>query len=80
MGHDKAKTTKHPTQKPVPLFSWLIRTYTNPGDLVLDNCGGSGTTAISCIQEGRDYILIEQEDEYYQYSIERVESELLQTA
>lgn len=66
----------HPTQKPVRFFSWLIRTYTNPGDLVLDNCMGSGTTAIACIREGRNYIGFEKDDRYYKKSIERIEKEL----
>jgi len=50
----------HPTQKPVALFEYLIRTYTNEGDLVMDNCAGSGTTAIACINTGRDYILMDR--------------------
>ncbi len=54
----------HPTQKPVALFEYLIKTYTNEGDLVLDNCAGSGTTAIACINTKRNFILIEKEQEY----------------
>lgn len=54
----------HPTQKPVALFEYLIKTYTNKGDLVLDNCAGSGTTGVACQNTGRDYILIEKEPEY----------------
>lgn len=54
----------HPTQKPVALFEYLISTYTNEGDLVLDNCAGSGTTAIACRNLKRRYILIEKELEY----------------
>lgn len=54
----------HPTQKPTALFEYLIKTYTNPGDLVLDNCAGSGTTGIACIHTGRNYILIEQDLDY----------------
>jgi len=54
----------HPTQKPVALFEYLIKTYTNEGDLVLDNCAGSGTTGIACINTQRDYILIEKEEKY----------------
>lgn len=46
----------HPTQKPVDLFEYLIRTYTNEGDVVLDNCIGSGTTAVACINTGRNFI------------------------
>ncbi len=55
---------QHPTQKPVALFEYLIRTYTNEGDTVLDNCAGSGTTAIACINTNRNYILIEKEPQY----------------
>ena len=54
----------HPTQKPVALFEYLIRTYTNEGETVLDNCAGSGTTAIACLNTNRNYILIEKEQEY----------------
>lgn len=56
--------TIHPTQKPVALFEYLIKTYTNEGDLVLDNCAGSGTTGVACKNTGRNYILIEKEQEY----------------
>lgn len=55
----------HPTQKPVALFEYLIRTYTNEGDLVLDNCAGSGTTGVACARCERDYILIERDQEYF---------------
>jgi len=54
----------HPTQKPVALFEYLIKTYTNEGDTVLDNCAGSGTTGVACKQTGRNYILIEKEEAY----------------
>lgn len=54
----------HPTQKPVALFEYLIKTYTNEGDLVLDNCAGSGTTGVAARNTGRNYILIEKEQEY----------------
>lgn len=54
----------HPTQKPVALFEYLIKTYTNEGDLVLDNCAGSGTTGVACKNTGRNYILMEKEQEY----------------
>ena len=53
-----------PTQKPVSLFEYLIKTYTNEGDLVLDNCAGSGTTGVACKNTGRNYILMEKEQEY----------------
>ena len=54
----------HPTQKPVALFEYLIKTYTNEGDTVLDNCAGSGTTGVACKNTNRNYILIEKEKEY----------------
>ena len=54
----------HHTQKPVALFEYLIKTYTNEGDLVLDNCAGSGTTGVACKNTNRNYILIEKEPEY----------------
>ena len=54
----------HPTQKPVALFEYLVKTYTNEGDLVLDNCAGSGTTGVACKNLNRNYILIEKEQEY----------------
>ena len=54
----------HPTQKPVALFEYLIKTYTNEGEIVLDNCAGSGTTGVACRNLGRGFILIEKEAEY----------------
>ena len=54
----------HPTQKPVALFEYLIKTYTNEGDTVLDNVAGSGTTGVACKNLNRNYILIEKEQEY----------------
>lgn len=64
--------TKHPTQKPVALFEYLIKTYTNEGELVLDNCAGSGTTAIACLKTNRNYILIEQESKYCEVANRRI--------
>ena len=61
---DTLVSNLHPTQKPVALFEYLIRTYTNPGDLVLDNCAGSGTTGVACQNLNRGFILIEKEAEY----------------
>jgi site-specific DNA-methyltransferase (adenine-specific) len=55
----------HPTQKPVPLFEYLIKTYSNEGDTVLDCCAGSGTTGVACNNIDRKYILIEKEKDYY---------------
>lgn len=66
----------HPTQKPVALFEYLIKTYSNEGNLVLDNCAGSGTTGIACINTNRDYILIEKDLGYYNISKDRVEKHI----
>jgi DNA modification methylase len=60
----RSKGTLHPTQKPVDLCEYLIKTYTNEGETVLDNCAGSGTTGIACQNTGRNYILIEKEQKY----------------
>jgi len=62
----------HPTQKPVELFEYLIKTYTNENDIVLDNCIGSGTTAIACINANRQYIGIEKEEKYFNIANERI--------
>ncbi len=62
----------HPTQKPVALFEYLIKTYTNEGDLVLDNCIGSGTTAIACINTNRRWIGIEKDENYCKIANERI--------
>ena len=62
----------HPTQKPVELCEWLINTYSNENDIVLDNCIGSGTTAIACINLNRNYIGIEKEEKYFNIANERV--------
>lgn len=70
----KSETGLHPTQKPVTLFEWLIKTYSNPGDLILDNCSGSGATAVAAIKTGRNYICIEKDLDYYSKSIERIRS------
>ena len=65
--------TWHPTQKPVELIRWLVRTYTNEGDTVLDNCMGSGTTAIACLMESRHYIGFETNEEYWKKAVERID-------
>lgn len=66
----------HPTQKPVELMAWMIRSYSKPGETVLDFCSGSGTTAISAIREGRKYVCIEKELNYFNISKNRIESEV----
>lgn len=60
----KRQDQLHPTQKPVALFEYLIKTYTNPGDTVLDNCAGSGTTGVACHNTNRRCIMIEKEPDY----------------
>jgi site-specific DNA-methyltransferase (adenine-specific) len=71
--HDKgSRKLKHPTQKPVALFEYLIETYTNPGELVLDNCVGSGTTCIAAINTERNYIGFETDPVYFNMAQERI--------
>jgi site-specific DNA-methyltransferase (adenine-specific) len=65
----------HPTQKPVALFEYLIKTYTNEGDIVLDNVAGSGTTGVACKNTNRNYILIEKEPEYIEIINKRLSHE-----
>jgi len=66
----------HPTQKPVALFEYLIKTYTNEGDIVLDNCAGSFTTAIACLNTNRDYICIEKDEKYFEIGKNRIEEHI----
>lgn len=63
----------HPTQKPVALFEYLIKTYTNEGETVLDNCMGSGTTGVACVNLNRNFIGFELDDEYFEIAKERIE-------
>ena len=66
----------HPTQKPVPLLEYLVKTYTNPGDTVLDNCMGSGSTGVAVKRAGgRHFIGIEQNPEYFEIAKKRIEEE-----
>ncbi len=62
---DRQKSKLHPTQKPVALIEYLIRTYTNEGDTILDSCMGAGTTGVACINTGRRFVGIEKERKYY---------------
>jgi len=64
--------TKHPTQKPVPLMEYLIKTYSNEGDTVLDNVMGSGTTGIAALKCNRNFIGMEKEEEYFKMSVDRI--------
>ena len=70
--NDNINQCLHPTQKPAALFEYLIRTYTNEGNLVFDGFSGSGTTAVASINTNRNYICIEKEQKYFDLSIERV--------
>ena len=63
----------HPTQKPGSLCEYLIRTYTNEGETVLDNCMGSGTTGIACLNTGRNFIGIEKDQKYFEIARNRIE-------
>lgn len=64
--------TIHPTQKPVALMEYLIKTYTNEGETILDNCMGSGTTGVACVNTGRNFIGIERDPEYFRIASERI--------
>lgn len=68
----------HPTQKPVPLFEYLLKTYSLPGQIVLDNAAGSMTTAIAAIRTGRQYICVERDATYFAKGADRVARELAQ--
>jgi site-specific DNA-methyltransferase (adenine-specific) len=72
------RNTVHPTQKPVALYKYLVQTYTNPGDTVLDMCMGSGTTGVACVELGRDFIGCEKEEEHFQTAEKRIEQASLQ--
>lgn len=67
-----ASTCLHPTQKPVELIEWLVKTYTNPGDTVLDNTMGSGTTGVACANLNRNFIGIELDSDYFAIAQQRI--------
>ena len=64
----------HPTQKPTELLEWLIKTYTNEEQVVLDNCMGSGSTGVACLNTNRRFIGIEKDEKYFKISKERIEN------
>ena len=66
--------TVHPTQKPVDLLEYLIKTYSNEGEIVLDNCMGSGSTGVACVNTNRRFIGIELDETYFNIAKERIES------
>jgi len=69
---------QHPTQKPVALIEYLIKTYTNEGETVLDNCIGSGTTAIACLNTNRNFIGFEMDKGYFDIANERIEKHIIE--
>ena len=70
-----SKHVVHPTQKPVALCEYLIKTYTNEGETVLDNCMGSGTTGVACVNTNRNFIGIELDDKYFDIAKRRISEE-----
>jgi site-specific DNA-methyltransferase (adenine-specific) len=64
----------HPTEKPIALLEYLIKTYTNENELVLDNCMGSGTTGVACVKTNRNFIGIELDENYFYIAKERIEN------
>jgi site-specific DNA-methyltransferase (adenine-specific) len=70
----RAKGTLHDTEKPIALMEYLVKTYTNEGDVVLDFCFGSGTTGHACANTGRRFIGIEKDAEYFRIGSERIAS------
>ena len=75
LNYDRDSDSFHPTQKPVDLLRYLIRTYSNEGDTILDNCMGSGTTAVACIREKRHFIGFELNKEYFDKACKRIDAE-----
>lgn len=69
--HNKGKM--HPTQKPIPLLEYLVKTYTNEGDTVLDNCMGSGSTGVACVNTRRNFIGIEIDEKYFNIAKHRIQ-------
>lgn len=69
-------STVHPTQKPVALMEYLIRTYTNEGDTVLDNCAGSFTTGVACVNLGRRFIGMEKDEKYFDIGVSRIKERI----
>jgi site-specific DNA-methyltransferase (adenine-specific) len=71
--HNSKEKLPHSTQKPQKLIERLIQIGTNEGDLILDNCSGSGTLGVECIKNNRDFIMIEQNEDYYNMSLKRID-------
>lgn len=73
---DTLTSNLHPTQKPVSLLEELIKTFSNEGDIVLDNCMGSGSTGVACINTNRNFIGIELNEKYFNIATERINSNI----
>lgn len=76
LSFDAEKNPQHPTQKPVPLLEYLIKTYTCEGETVLDNCMGSGSTGVACVNTGRSFIGMELDEKYFKIAKQRIMEEL----
>ena len=72
ISRDPSSTYEHPTQKPIELFEYLVMTYSNPGDVILDLTMGSGTTGVACMMAGRSFIGIEKNKEYFEIAQKRI--------
>ena len=72
INREKLGSTVHPTQKPVELLEWLVKTYTNEGEIILDNCMGSGSTGVACMNTNRKFIGIELDNTYFNVAKERI--------
>lgn len=70
---NRDRNTVHPTQKPVALLEYLVKTYTNEGEVVLDNCMGSGSTGVACVNTGRKFIGMELDEKYFAIAKQRIE-------
>lgn len=71
-GKQSGDQSLHPTQKPVALLEYLVRTYTNPGEIILDNCMGSGSTGVACVNTGRRFIGMELDEQYFTIAQNRI--------
>ena len=78
LGSIDPERADHPTQKPVALYAYLIRTYTNAGDTVLDFCAGSGTTGVAAIKEGRNFVGVELDADYFKIAEKRISEAAMQ--
>ena len=74
--HNQKENSFHPTQKPVPLLEYLIKTYTNEGETVLDNTMGSGTTGVACVNTNRNFIGMELDDKYFDIASNRIKNHI----